>query len=122
LAKDVIITKHDHDAIGALIVPDMRFSRELLPESGRVKSDTAILANPVVRDRFHMCLINMARSSTRLPTRVALIIVLEQPPSSYANEITDKGSINHRALRTDREPLAEDLDAGPPSPRVLANK
>jgi feruloyl-CoA synthase len=42
---------------------------------------------------------------------VARLILLEEPPSIDANEITDKGSINQRAVLTRRASEVEALHA-----------
>ncbi|HZE59317.1 MAG TPA: AMP-binding protein [Burkholderiales bacterium] len=46
-------------------------------------------------------------------------LVLDEPPSLDAGELTDKGSINQRAVLTRRRPLVEELYAG--SPRVITS-
>ena len=45
-------------------------------------------------------------------TRVARALLLVDPPSIDRGEITDKGSINQRAVLTHREALVEHLYAG----------
>ncbi len=52
-------------------------------------------------------------------TRVARAIVLEEPPSIDAGEITDKGYINQRAVLTCRASFVERLYAGAPDDAVL---
>jgi feruloyl-CoA synthase len=46
-------------------------------------------------------------------------IVLDQPPSIDAREITDKGSLNQKAVLQNRAPLVEELYAPTPSARVI---
>ena len=53
------------------------------------------------------------------PTRIARAIVLDEPPSLDAGEMTDKGSINQRAVLARRKSLVEELYRDPPSERVL---
>jgi feruloyl-CoA synthase len=50
---------------------------------------------------------------------VARAILLEEPPSIDAHEVTDKGSINQRAVLTRRAHLVAELYTEPYSPRVL---
>jgi feruloyl-CoA synthase len=45
--------------------------------------------------------------------------MLEEPPSLDAGEMTDKGSINQRAVLRRRAALVEELYMNPPSERVL---
>jgi feruloyl-CoA synthase len=51
--------------------------------------------------------------------RITRAMVLEEPPSLDAGEMTDKGSINQRAVLARRQHLVEELYADPPSGKVL---
>ncbi|MET0275100.1 MAG: AMP-binding protein, partial [Phenylobacterium sp.] len=51
--------------------------------------------------------------------RVARFIVLTEPPSIDAGEITDKGYVNQRATLENRHALVEGLYANPPAPGVV---
>ncbi len=57
--------------------------------------------------------------STGSSNRVARALVLEEAPSLDAGEMTDKGSINQRAVLRRRAALVEELYMNPPSERVL---
>ena len=46
-------------------------------------------------------------------------MLLAEPPSLDIGEITDKGSINQRAVLTHRAALVDELYADPPSARVI---
>jgi feruloyl-CoA synthase len=46
-------------------------------------------------------------------------MLLDEPPSLDAGELTDKGSINQRAVLERRSALVAELYAAAPSPRVL---
>jgi feruloyl-CoA synthase len=47
------------------------------------------------------------------------VIVLDEPPSIDAREITDKGSLNQKAVLQRRVALVEELYAPIPSSRVI---
>jgi feruloyl-CoA synthase len=51
--------------------------------------------------------------------RVVRAIVLDEPPSLDAGEMTDKGSINQRAVLARRKSLVDELYRDPPSERTL---
>jgi feruloyl-CoA synthase len=51
--------------------------------------------------------------------RITRALVLEEPPSLDAGEMTDKGSINQRAVLSRRKHLVEELFNNPPSGNVL---
>jgi feruloyl-CoA synthase len=51
--------------------------------------------------------------------RISRAMVLEEPPSLDAGEMTDKGSINQRAVLSRRKRLVEELYKTPPPAGVL---
>jgi feruloyl-CoA synthase len=78
-----------------------------------------VLSDPAVRARFQALLDQAAGEATGSATRIERALLLDVPPSIDANEITDKGSINQRAVLERRAALVEELYAPRPSPRVL---
>ena len=60
--------------------------------------------------------------ATGSASHIARAIVLAAPPSADAGEITDKGSINQRAVMTNRAKLVDDLYVEPPPPHVMTFK
>ena len=90
LVRDVVIAGENRSEIGALIFPAAE--GDFL---GRLKS----------------------LSSTGSSNRVARALVMEEPPSLDAGEMTDKGSSNQRAVLARRKDLVEELYRG--SERVL---
>jgi feruloyl-CoA synthase len=97
LVRDVVITGDGRDAVGALL----------------------FLAGEVSRSELAARLHGFSATSTGSSNRVARAMVLEEPPSLDAGEMTDKGSINQRALLARRAALVEELYREPPSERVL---
>jgi feruloyl-CoA synthase len=61
-----------------------------------------------------------AAAATGSSNRVARLLLLEEPPSLDRGEITDKGSINQRAVLSGRAALVEELYALSLSPRVIS--
>ena len=51
--------------------------------------------------------------------RIARALLLAEPPSLDANEITDKGYVNQRAARERRSAHITTLYAEPPPPDVI---
>jgi feruloyl-CoA synthase len=78
-----------------------------------------VLAHPAVRRRFQDVLASLALRSTGGTTFVARAIVLDEPPSIDAREVTDKGSINQKAVLEHRAAVVEELYAEAPGPHVL---
>jgi feruloyl-CoA synthase len=95
LVRDVVFTGHDRAELGALVFP-----------AGR--ADPAELRARLRR-----------MPSTGSSNRIVRILVLEEPPSLDAGEMTDKGSINQRAVLARRAALVEELYRDPPSARTI---
>ena len=118
LVQDVVIAGHDRDFVAALVFPNLALCRD----AAGLPADTpapAVLAHPDVRRRFQEAFDALAGQSTGSSTFVARAIVLDEPPSLDAKEITDKGSLNQKAVLQRRAAAVEDLYAAFPSAGVL---
>ena len=121
LVRDVVITGLDRDFLGALIFPDVLACHALCPEVPR-DAAAEILAHPAVRARFQQCLNDLAAESTGSSNRVLRALLMDEPPSLDAGEITDKGSFNQRAVLDRRAALVGQLYAPePPAPVLRAH-
>ena len=118
LAQDVVITGHDREFAAALIFPNIAACRDLtnLPADASIAD---VLRHPAVVQRFRETLAGLARENTGSSTFVARAMLLEHAPSLDAREITDKGSLNQKAVLQQRAALVEELYAPEPSDRVL---
>src|SRR3984893_3665658 len=113
-ARDVVIAGADRDEIGALIFPNIDACRGLAKDAS-----VDMTEDPGVLAEFHARLNIFARSGTGSSNRVTRAIVLKHPPSLDGGEMTDKGSINQRAVLTRRADVVVELYARVPSARVL---
>jgi feruloyl-CoA synthase len=118
LAQDVVIGGHDREFVTALVFPNLQVCRELLG-AGADTPARALLSHPVIVSRFTDVFTSLATASTGSSTFVARAIVLEDPPSMDAREITDKGSINQKAVLIHRAALVDELYSASPSAPVL---
>jgi feruloyl-CoA synthase len=118
-AQDVVITGHDRDFAGALVFPNLAACRELAALPTNAAADQ-VIAHPAVIDRFRDIFAGLAQDSTGSSTYVARAMLLSDPPSLDAREVTDKGSLNQKAVLHHRAALVEELHAPSPSPRVIA--
>lgn len=116
--RDVVIAGLNRDHVTALIFPDAEACRSLCPTLPPDATEE-ILAHPAVRERFESLLGNLAAESTGSSNRVTRAILLEEPPSLDAGEITDKGSFNQRAVLDRRAALVEQLYLENPPPSIL---
>lgn len=108
LIRDVVLTGADRNHLGALIFPDMEAcARHAGLPPGRDAEE--IIAQPSVAQKFSESLSALARSATGSSSHVARAIVLTTPPDIDKGEVTDKGSINQRAVLASRAELVERL-------------
>jgi len=113
-ARDVVIAGANCDEIGALIFPNLETCRALADDADDPTDDAHVCE--VFRERLDA----FAKTSTGSSNRVCRAILLAEPPSLDAGEMTDKGSINQRAVLERRATAVAELYAPAPSSRVLA--
>jgi len=118
--EDAVVTGHDRDEIGLLIFPSVAGLRSLCPKLGAEAALVDLVGQPAVRAALAegLCRHN-ALAGGSATTRVARCLLLTEPPSIDANEITDKGYLNQRAVRARRAALVERLHANPVQPEVV---
>ncbi len=110
LIRDAVITGQDRTELGALAVPFMPALRELVPGSTSL-SDEEILQHPYVREALAEKLAEHQRQASGSASRVMRLMLMTEPLRFEKGEITDKGSINQRAVLANRGDLVEQLYA-----------
>jgi feruloyl-CoA synthase len=107
LIQDAVITGHDRDAVGALVFLNPAAAAGMTSEAARAG----------VAEALRELAAESGSGSSTHPVRA---LVLSEPPSIDANEITDKGYINQRAVLERRAGLVERLYTSPADPEVVA--
>ena len=115
--RDVVIAGADRDDVTALVFPDIDACRGLCAD---LSAGAPLLDDARVRSQFKLLLTALGRAATGSSNRVCRAILLDEPPSLDAGEMTDKGSINQRAVLARRAALVEELYGKTLSPRVIA--
>ena len=118
--RDVVFAGPDRDDIVALVFPDVEACRKLAPEHAADAVPAAVLADIRVRIKFAELLKALAVASPGSSTRVVRAILMAEPASMDKGEMTDKGSINQRAVLKNRAALVDELYATPLSSGVIA--
>jgi feruloyl-CoA synthase len=77
-----------------------------------------VVAKPVLQ-HFQSVVNTLAQSATGSANRIARLCVLADPPSLDKGEVTDKGSINQRAVLKHRDAIVQALHAGTQPGTVL---
>jgi feruloyl-CoA synthase len=117
LLQDAVVAGDDRACVGLLVWLN-------LAEAGRVAGagahDAASLARaPAVVEGIRAGLAAYNADQTGSSTRIARVLVMTEPPSIDAGEITDKGYVNQRATLERRSALVDRLYAEPPDPDVI---
>ena len=105
LLHDAVITGHGRDDLGALLFLSPAGCKDLSPDA--------------IRSRLQEVFRKLAKESTGSSNRITRALVLTEPPSIDAGEITDKGSINQRAVLSRRAALVERLYAPVPDADII---
>jgi len=102
--QDVVITGLNEEYLGALIIPDVKACSEKLELDDKPTFDT-LARNARLRDSLREKLQAHAAQHPASSTRIVRAMLLPSAPSLDAGEITDKGSINQRAVLECRQEL-----------------
>lgn len=104
LLQDAVVTGHDRSSIGLLAWPSAA-AKEMAPEDLRRQIAEKLAVH------------NRTQGGSSL--KVQRVLILGEPPSIDANEITDKGYINQRATLERRHADVMRLYADPPAADVI---
>ena len=106
--QDVVVAGINRDEVGVLIFPR--------PDACRA------MTAPALREFFQRLVDGLYASGTGSATRVARAVVLAEPPSIDRGEVTDKGSINQRAVLLHRDAIVQAMYDAPDAGVILPNK
>ena len=112
--QDVVVTGINRGEIGLLVFPRLDDCRRLAALPPGASPHDVLSATPV-RAFFADLLVRLNRQSTGASTFVARMLPLDTPASLDLGEITDKGSINQRAVQKHLETLIEAMHASKPA-------
>jgi feruloyl-CoA synthase len=109
--QDVVITGLNMHEVGAMVFPIVAACRKLsgLPAEATVN---AVLASAPVVAHFQTMLNTLAVTATGSANRIAKLCLLAELPSLDRGEVTDKGSINQRAVLACRSGMVDALHGG----------
>ena len=108
--QDAVITGLNMKEVGAMLftTPRVRELCDLLASAPLAE----VLQHPKVIAYFQHLLNALAAQATGSANRVARMVLLSEPPSIDKGEVTDKGSINQRAVLKHRGALVQALHDG----------
>ena len=108
--QDAVITGLNLKEVGALIFPTQMVRKlAALPDNTPLQQ---VLESAPVQAHFQKVLNTLAEEATGSASRVARLHLMAEPPSIDKGEVTDKGSINQRAVLKHRKALASAMHQG----------
>ena len=108
--QDVVVTGLNLKEVGAMVFPAAAVRGLAGLAADAPLAD--VLASPAVLAHFQTVVNALAETATGSASRVARLCLLAAPPSIDLSEITDKGSINQRAVLKHRDPIVNALHDG----------
>ena len=108
--RDVVLTGINLKEVGALVFPTQKV-RELAG-LGAEATMQQVLESASVQAHFQRLVDELAKAATGSANRIARLALVHEPPSIDKGEVTDKGSINQRAVLKHRAHTVDALHAG----------
>jgi feruloyl-CoA synthase len=115
--QDVVIAGLNKDYLCALVFPDVAACRKHAGDNDLAPPDIA--GHPGIRMEMQRLLNEFATMGTGSSNRIERIVILDRGPDIDKSEMTDKGSINQRAVLGNREDIVELLYADDAAGHVL---
>jgi feruloyl-CoA synthase len=119
LVREVVLAGAEHDEVTALIFPDVDACRKIAPDLPPDAPALQLLADARVTTAFARALDRFAAANSGASSRIVRAVLQAEPASLDIGEMTDKGSINQRAVLAHRATAVEALYADPTPPHVI---
>jgi feruloyl-CoA synthase len=117
LANEVVVCGADRNDVRILVFPDWEVCAAAAGLN-RAATPREIASSPALRAVFHERLRKLSAAGTGSSNRIVAALLVEVAPSSAAGELTEKGTVNSRALERNRPELLDSL-YGDRNDRVL---
>jgi feruloyl-CoA synthase len=118
MVRDVVIAGINRDEVSALVILDLdgcRLVNPALPPDNLA----AAASDSTIRDALRERLVKFLATSTGSSTRITRAVLIATPLSIDRGEVTDKGSINQRAVLDHRAGLIDELYSSTPAADVI---
>jgi feruloyl-CoA synthase len=114
--QDAVVTGQDRDFIGLLAWPNLNALKQI---AGTDQEPSQLIASEAVREHVRKGIAAHNANQPGSSSQIRRVLLMAEPPSIDANEITDKGYINQRAVLERRAALIDKLYAETPSAETI---
>jgi feruloyl-CoA synthase len=114
-----VITGQDRDFIGLLAWANVNALKAICPDTSLHGDLLRLIASAEVREHVRKGIAAHNAAQTGSSMQIRRVLLMLEPPSIDANEITDKGYINQRAVLERRRALVDRLHAASPEEGVI---
>jgi feruloyl-CoA synthase len=108
IVQDVVIAGLDKEFISAILFLNVDACRKLTNQSSEI-SNQEVFQHHEIQNFVTELVDNLGKKATGSATRIVKAIIAHEPPSIDLGEITDKGSLNQRAILKYRAELVEEM-------------
>ena len=119
VAQDIVVTGHDRETVGFLVFANPVGCRSLCPDLAADVPLAQVLTDPRVAAHVRTGMAQLVAEGGGSSMVADRALLMEEPASIDAGEITDKGYINQRAVLTRRASQVERLYAIAPDDQVI---
>jgi feruloyl-CoA synthase len=108
IVQDVVIAGLDKEFVSAILFLNIDACRKLTNHSSEISSQE-VFQHHEIQNFITELVENLGKKATGSATRIVKAIIAHEPPSIDLGEITDKGSLNQRAILKHRAELVEEM-------------
>jgi feruloyl-CoA synthase len=117
--QDAVVTGLDRDFIGLLAWPNVNALKGICTDPSLHDDPAKMLASSAVREHVRKGIAAHNARQVGTSAQIRRVLLMPEPPSIDANEITDKGYINQRAVLERRKALVDRLYMEPAPDDVI---
>ncbi len=117
--QDAVVTGQDRDFIGLLAWPNVNALKGICTDPALHDDPAKMLASSAVREHVRKGIAAHNARQAGTSAQIRRVLLMPEPPSIDANEITDKGYINQRAVLERRKALVDRLYMEPAPADVI---
>ena len=117
--QDAVVTGLDRNFVGLLAWPNVAGLKSICTDQSLHDDPAKLIASNAVREHVRKGIAAYNAGQSGSSAQIRRVLIMAEPPSIDANEITDKGYINQRAVLERRKALVDRLYSEPATADVI---